>query len=228
MPTLKLKLIGPMQSWGTRSRFEERDTDLEPSKSGVLGLMCAALGVDRSDWDGLKPLCNLRMGVRIDEKGILRTEYHTAQSMDHSGKVLGTTVTRRHYLADAAFLVGLESPDADLLWFIQRALKNPRWPLALGRKAFVPAEPIYFRDPEAITDAPLEESLQQAPYLGRDEEAEQLNLRFVVEQAALDPSRRRMTARKLDQPTAAFSERKFGNRVVEIYTLPIEVNRVLL
>lgn len=227
MPTLKLKLIGPMQSWGTRSRFEERDTDLEPSKSGVLGLVCAALGVDRSDWDGLKPLCNLRMGVRIDEKGILRTEFHTAQTFDSKGKA-ETTVTRRHYLADAAFLVGLESPDADLLWSIQSALKNPKWPLALGRKAFVPAEPIYFKDIDAITDASLEEVLQQAPYLGRDEEAEQLNLRFVVEQAALDPSRRRMTARKLDQPTAAFSERKFGNRVVEIYSLSIEVNRVPL
>ena len=45
--TLLLRLQGPMQSWGTTSRFDERDTQLEPSKSGVLGLVCAAIGRDR-------------------------------------------------------------------------------------------------------------------------------------------------------------------------------------
>jgi len=43
MPTLLLRLAGPMQSWGLSSRFTIRDTSLEPSKSGVLGLLCAAL-----------------------------------------------------------------------------------------------------------------------------------------------------------------------------------------
>ena len=47
MPTLLLGLAGPLQSWGTTSRFDRRETDLEPSKSGVLGLVCAALGRDR-------------------------------------------------------------------------------------------------------------------------------------------------------------------------------------
>ena len=44
MPTLLLRLVGPMQAWGTSSRFDERDTGKEPSKSGVIGLLAAALG----------------------------------------------------------------------------------------------------------------------------------------------------------------------------------------
>ena len=78
MPTLLLRLTGPMQSWGTASRFSERDTGPEPSKSGVLGLLCAALGVDRADWDRLNPLTFLRMGVRHDRPGIPRYDYQTA------------------------------------------------------------------------------------------------------------------------------------------------------
>ena len=44
MSVLLLRLAGPMQSWGVESRFTVRDTGLEPSKSGVVGLLCAALG----------------------------------------------------------------------------------------------------------------------------------------------------------------------------------------
>ena len=49
MAVLLLRLAGQMQSWGTQSRFSNRDTDLEPSKSGVIGLLCAAMGIPRDD-----------------------------------------------------------------------------------------------------------------------------------------------------------------------------------
>ena len=49
MHTLLLRLAGPMQSWGTQSRFTIRDTGLEPSKSGIIGLLCAALGKPRDE-----------------------------------------------------------------------------------------------------------------------------------------------------------------------------------
>jgi len=44
MNTLLLRLAGSMQSRGVQSRFTIRDTGLEPSKSGVVGLLCKALG----------------------------------------------------------------------------------------------------------------------------------------------------------------------------------------
>ncbi|NLO07691.1 MAG: type I-E CRISPR-associated protein Cas5/CasD, partial [candidate division WS1 bacterium] len=66
MPVLLMRLEGPMQSWGTQSRFTVRDTGREPSKSAVIGLLCAALGVDRDEDDRLADLATMRMAVRID------------------------------------------------------------------------------------------------------------------------------------------------------------------
>ena len=44
MSTLLLRLAGPLQAWGNDSKFETRRTGREPSKSGVIGLLAAALG----------------------------------------------------------------------------------------------------------------------------------------------------------------------------------------
>src|SRR5437016_606458 len=76
MATLLLRLAGPMQSWGTRSRFDDRDTERFPSKSGVIGLLCAALGRPRAA--SVDDLAALRMGVRADRPGVLSTDFHTA------------------------------------------------------------------------------------------------------------------------------------------------------
>lgn len=147
MNTLLIRLSAPMQSWGTQSRFTVRDTGLEPSKSGVLGLLCAALGIDREDDDGLQPLTSLRMGVRVDREGLLRVDYHTAKDVRMAnGKTKDTELSNRYYLANAVFLVGLESEDLALLEKIQAALQKPVWALFLGRKAFVPGEPVLLGD----------------------------------------------------------------------------------
>jgi len=159
MHTLLLRLAGPMQSWGVQSRFSERDTLLEPSKSGVLGLLCAALGVDRSVWDKpldsnlptLKQLSELRMGVRVDREGTRAYDYQTAMGVMKSkdGKVDrrdNTVQSWRYYLADAVFLVGLESKDLALLRQAHAALRNPIWPLFLGRKGYVPSPAVWLGD----------------------------------------------------------------------------------
>lgn len=154
MATLLMRLQGPMQSWGTTSRFDERDTQLEPSKSGVLGLVCAALGRDRSE--PLEDLASLRMGVRVDREGIPLRDYQTATGvLVASGKAdpRRTVVSPRHYLADAVFLVGLEGRDQALLERIQQALRAPFWPLCLGRKSFVPGSPVWL--PEGLSSLAL-------------------------------------------------------------------------
>lgn len=48
MSTLLLRLAGPVQSWGIDSKFEVRRTENAPSKSGVTGLLAAALGIQRN------------------------------------------------------------------------------------------------------------------------------------------------------------------------------------
>lgn len=146
MNTLLLRLVAPMQSWGTQSHYTVRDTGLEPSKSGVIGLICAALGRPRPA--ELDDLSSLRMGVRIDREGALRRDYHIAQNvLTTKGKgVKNSVVSNRYYLANAAFLAGLEGEDLPLLRQIQQALLKPRWTIYLGRKAFAPSAPVWLRD----------------------------------------------------------------------------------
>jgi CRISPR system Cascade subunit CasD len=167
-----------MQSWGTQSRFTVRDTGLEPSKSGVLGLLCAALGIDREDDAGLQSLTSLRMGARVDREGWLKVDYHTAKNVRMAnGKTKETELSNRYYLANAIFLVGLESEDLSLLERIQAALHNPVWVLFFGRKAFVPGESIVLED-GLRTGETLENALKCYPVLCQPEKDK---LRIVLE-----------------------------------------------
>ncbi len=167
MSTLLLRLSGPMQSWGTQSHFDIRDTGYEPSKSGVVGLLCAALGRPRAA--PVDDLAGLRMGVRVDREGKLSRDYHTAGKGGYykvSGGVerKNLIVSTRYYLADAIFLVGLEG-ELPLLRQLHAALRNPVWPLYLGRKAFVPGEPVWL--PDGLREhETLEQALQGYPWLG--------------------------------------------------------------
>lgn len=154
MPTLLLRLAGPMQSWGISSRFSIRDTGMEPSKSGVIGLLCAALGKPRDestiDHDEFRQLSQLKMGVRVDREGVMQMDYHTAQNFVRAdgkkSKENETILSWRYYLSDACFVVALEGEDEALLQHINAALKAPHWQLSLGRKAFLPSVPIHFKD----------------------------------------------------------------------------------
>lgn len=165
--TLLMRLCGPLQSWGTQSRFTHRDTGREPSKSGIVGLLCAALGKPRVEsdsdiWPRLAELSSLRMGVRIDQPGTFLLDYHTAQDVAKAGGGIKESVLSfRHYLMDACFLVGLEGR-RDLLVQLDRALRRPVWQLALGRKCCVPALPIAI--PESSPDGPglVQEPLEMA------------------------------------------------------------------
>lgn len=216
MPTLLLRLTGPMQSWGTTSRFDQRDTGKEPSKSGVIGLLAAALGIDRENWNDLEPLTYLSMAVRHDRPGSPKRDYQTAQnviSADHS-KIHGTAVTLRDYLADAAFLVGLEGGDGVLLAKCHAALRDPVWPLALGRKSYVPSEPIWVED--GLKDAPLMEVLRRWPWIVLPRRWEELPAKLLVSFESEDGS----GLLKMDQPLSPFAERRFGARFVRSEWIP--------
>jgi len=224
MPTLLLRLAGTMQSWGTTSRFDQRDTGKEPSKSGVIGLLAAALGIDRENWTDLEPLTRLSMGVRHDRAGIPKRDYQTAQqiiSADHS-KIHETAVTTRDYLADAVFLVGLEGADRSLMEQIHAALRDPVWPLALGRKSYVPSESIWIEN--GLQDAPFRDVLARWPWIATLRRGEELPQRLLVSFEADDGS----GALKMDQPLSSFAERRFGSRFVrsEWIPLPQEVPHV--
>jgi CRISPR system Cascade subunit CasD len=224
MPTLLIRLVGPMQSWGTTSRFDQRDTGKEPSKSGVVGLLAAALGLDRGNWTDLEPLTHLSMGTRHDRPGVPMRDYQTAQhiiSADRS-KIHETAVTTRDYLSDAAFLVGLEGKERSWLERIHAALRDPVWPLALGRKSYLPSEPIWIE--KGIQDAPLRDVLARWPWIAFPRKWEELPEKLLVSFESKDES----GVLKMDQPLSSFAERRFGVRFVrsEWIPFPQEVTHV--
>lgn len=167
-----------MQSWGTTSRFTERDTGLEPSKSGIIGLICSAMGKPRMEnsgdngaWPQLSRLTGLRMGVRVDRPGNVGVDFQTAGGGKFGLRKYGvaradgsgcdTVMSWRYYLQDASFLVGLESDDYKLLQTLHVALSEPVWPLFLGRKSYVPSTPVYM--PDGLQDGGLIAVLSRYP-----------------------------------------------------------------
>lgn len=232
--TVLLQLAGPLQSWGSRSRFGERDTEREPTRSGVTGLVCAALGRDRTA--PIDDLNALRFGVRVDGEGTLVRDYHTAQGLLKANKAPPrdlenvathdellallsdrneTIISNRYYLCDAMFLVGLEG-DRSLVTAIHGALRAPRWPLYLGRKSCVPGRPVWL--PEGLVEAPLDEALRTWPWLGRSAGghvgAAPVRLRTVAEPH--DPSEGEARS---DLPQS-FAARRFGARMIQYDTIP--------
>ena len=180
-----------MQSWGTRSRWDVRETGAEPTKSGVIGLLGCALGLQRDSDDLLFLDGKLLFGVRVEREGVVSTDYHTvtgyhrtaAGEFKHSGgtaksfvKALehgeSTVISPREYLHDAAFLVALSSDEKVLLQRIagvdasgpwKGSLVNPCWPLYLGRKSCVPSRPVFERLTDEYQD--VEDALKKEPWL---------------------------------------------------------------
>jgi CRISPR system Cascade subunit CasD len=155
--TLFLRLEGPLQAWGDTSKFVIRRTMDAPTKSGVLGLLCCAMGLSRqAARERLPELNGLAMGVRIDRHGTRWWDYHTVGAgigMTTAGGGLktgaqGTLITRREYLADASFLVVLQG-DAKLIHDIAAAIASPKWPVFLGRKSCPPSVPVLARPRES-------------------------------------------------------------------------------
>ncbi len=189
MPVLLLRLTGPMQSWGTQSRFSIRDTGREPSKSGVVGLLAAALGIRRGDHEAIARLASMKMGVRVDREGTMAEDFQTAGGGTFNGSKYGvakasgaapdTTISSRYYLADADFLVGFEDADAEWLNTLDAALRNPVWPLFLGRRSYVPGVP----PPIGVSDSDLFEVLNTFPWRPRNERDKfpERGLRIVID-----------------------------------------------
>lgn len=195
MSTLLLRFAAPMQAWGADSRFDIRKTNREPTKSGVVGLLAAALGLQRDA--PLNELTALRMGVRVDREGVLLRDFH----MVHGEK--SSYVTTRYYLCDAVFLVGVFSEDEVLMRRLEEAVRNPAFPLFLGRRSCPPEGRVCL----GLREMTLEDALTSEPSLAAHGAFQQTEwLRMVLE----DP---RGTARLRDMPIS-FSpfDRQYGYR----------------
>ena len=167
MTVVAFRLAGPLQSWGSRSRFVRRETETAPTKSGVLGLVAAAKGLRRTD--PLESLLGLRFGVRVDQPGQLVRDFQTAQrpKKEPSGAINWTAMplSYRYYISDAVFLAVLEG-EHDLITGIDDAVRRPQFPLYLGRRSCPPAGPIAL----GVFEYDLDEALATLPWLANPQE----------------------------------------------------------
>lgn len=153
------------------SKFIVHSTEREPTKSGVIGMIAAALGIQRNDDpQKLVPLTTLRFGVRADKEGVLLKDFH----MVHGYKI--ADVTERYYLSDAVFLVALESDDKSLLESIASALQNPVYPLYLGRKSCPPTLPIVL----GVKGEDILTALKTEPYLYKNAHRKSVRISYEV------------------------------------------------
>lgn len=167
---LRFRLHGPFASWGETPGAEIRATALHPTRSALLGLLAAALGIDRFDDEAHAELARpLRFAVRVDAVGVPLVDYHTAQlfepkkrprpdsrahQLDAPRHDLKTVVTERHYRADAAYTVVAwqeGEPGRFSLETLRAALARPHFVLSLGRKSCPPAWPLAPRRVTAAT-----------------------------------------------------------------------------
>lgn len=155
MPVLLLRIAGPLQAWGVRSRFTIRSTELAPTRSGIIGMLAAAFGRRRTD--PIEDLLSLRFGVRKDQPGRVIRDFHTARTLDGKDSM---PLSNRYYLADAVFLVGIEG-DRSLLNGIDEALHRPAFPLYLGRRSCQPTLPVSL----GLRETALLQALRAEPWL---------------------------------------------------------------
>jgi CRISPR system Cascade subunit CasD len=174
---LVLRLYGPLASWGEIAVGESRHSAVHPSKSALLGLLGAALGVVREDDAGQQALFEgYRFGVKLVCPGTPLRDYHTVQAPPRQSKVLwrsrrqeladkarlGTLLSAREYRCDSLAVIAVEAlPNAR--WSLEdlaAALRRPWFPLYLGRKSCPLALPLA---PQQVADATLYTALEQTP-----------------------------------------------------------------
>ena len=172
-----LVLEGALQSWGDHSKWDERDSGDFPAKSGVVGLIACAMGIERGSSELAELSDAIRMAVRADRPGTKTLDFHTVQGnplRTAEGKrapSASTVVSYRWYLEDACFTVFIET-DAGRRERIVSALKAPVWPLYLGRKSCTPSRPVF----ECVTEkyAGLADALAHYPRAARSIKDEKL------------------------------------------------------
>ncbi|MDD9380368.1 type I-E CRISPR-associated protein Cas5/CasD [Streptomyces sp. ZAF1911] len=173
--TLLLRLAAPLQAWGDhRAVVDTRHTSPMPTKSGVIGLLGAALGRERDEPLGV--LAELTIGVRADVPGTLLRDYHTVSDyrgvplpsakVNGKGRQVGTSPARytmtgeRFYLQDAAFLLAVRGP-APVMAEVTAAAKAPVAMLGLGRRSCPPTFPFVL----GTTEQPIVDALTSHSWL---------------------------------------------------------------
>ncbi len=153
MEYLLFRLYGPLASWGEIAVGESRHTADSPSKSSLLGLLAASIGIRRDEEERQMALAiGYKFAVKVMGIGSLLRDYHTTQVPDSVGgytyrtrrdelvigkERLGTILSSREYRCDALYLVAVKALEGAPypLSELKEHLLKPRFHLYLGRKS---------------------------------------------------------------------------------------------
>jgi CRISPR system Cascade subunit CasD len=164
-----LHLKGPMMSFGDKGFGQIREAGGYPSRSVVLGIIAAAIGIGRNDERLLELHRSLRVHVAAIMPGDPGIDYHIVQPMEYEEESLylhrrrredvSSVITWREYLYDAHFMAVVEGDDSDLVEQCRQALRSPVYTAYLGRRSCPPSLPL---QPHAIGNGTIDEEFQTA------------------------------------------------------------------
>lgn len=173
---LLFTVYAPFTSWGDITVGETRGSWDRPSRSAILGMIAAALGIDRIDQPAHDALdLGYGFAVRLDASGIPLVDYHTAQTVAASAvkrhrpttraAMLNcadpeTMLSRRWYRQDAIATICLWAQEV-AKWKLEEiaaALRQPVYVLYAGRKANALGLPL---SPSVIEAETLEQAFSQ-------------------------------------------------------------------
>lgn len=174
---LTFQLYGALASWGEQAVGESRHSATHPTRSALLGLLAAALGIRREEEQRLQELQNsVRFGVKLIGSGSVLKDYHTVQvpPLDKKAKhrytrrdelrsaKLGAVLSSREYRQDALSLVAVWLTDKSsyVLEELRTHLQQPRFHLYLGRKSCPLGLPLY---PQIVNSESFKTALDQYP-----------------------------------------------------------------
>ena len=135
---------------GDHSKWDARDSGDFPTKSGVVGLLACAMGMERGDRELVSLSHAIRMAVRGDRPGTRVVDFKPYRAVrTFTRQKTGTGLRTNPTLFPVAGIWRTQ-----VFWFSWRtdegwrqrivsALKAPKWPVYLGRKSCVPSRPVF-------------------------------------------------------------------------------------
>lgn len=176
---LVFRLYAPLASWGDIAVGEVRRSASYPSRSAILGLVSAALGIYRDEEENLAELfAGIEVAVKVLSAGTLLKDYQTTQAPDNAGKAkyftrydeivlgkqrLSTILSSREYRCDSLYIVALRGRNESVysLEAIKDKLLFPAFVLYLGRKSCPLGAPL---SPQIISSPGFKNALDSAKF----------------------------------------------------------------
>jgi len=143
MDGVALRLHGPLQAWGGPTIGDNRPTLSFPTRSGVLGLVAACLGIRRAEQGRLLALADgARVHIRVDSPGVPMVDDQTIQDNPNASETRQTIQSKRTYLCDASFVAVVVPGASSTVAAIAAAIAAPVFSPSLGRRCCPPSLPL--------------------------------------------------------------------------------------